>query len=67
VLGGGSRWCGTRSSERSRPLARCRSPPSVELQVSLLGRQSRRGLDKAPGDAGAPCLWDDVQAEDLRR
>jgi hypothetical protein len=47
VMGGGSRWCGTRSCWRSRPLARCRSPPSSRAAGKPAGspepRQPRRG------------------------
>ena len=66
-MGGGSRWCGTRVLSKTDRSSIVGPHPVVELQVSLLGRQSRRGLDETPGDAGAPCFWDDIKAEDLRR
>ena len=41
------------------------SHPVVQLCVAGLDCQVRRGLDESPRDAGAACLWDDIQAEDL--
>jgi hypothetical protein len=44
TMGGGGQWCGTRSSWRSRPLARCRRPLSSGPAGTLLDCQSCRGL-----------------------
>jgi hypothetical protein len=43
------------------------SHPVVQLCVAGLDCQVGRGLDESSRNAGAACLWDDIQAENLGR